>query len=48
MITQMFLAGVIYILRHVFKYEYEIFNHFNDSLKLVKVHKGKNVQPKKG
>lgn len=38
---------LICILRHAFKYEYEIFNHFNNSLKLLKVHKGKMCNQKR-
>lgn len=43
----MFIAGVIYILRDAFKYEYQTYNHFNNSLKLLKVHKGKMCNQKR-
>lgn len=43
----MILGGIIYILRHALKYEYQMFNHFNNPSKLLKMHKGK-LKPKMG
>ena len=39
----MFLAG---ILKHALKYEQQTFNHFNNALKHLKVHKRKMCNPK--